>query len=84
MFDRNRAAIHLVFQAFDRWARKMPGQPVLCRAASYDLVGEKRVEIVHRVDLRVRGVGPGLAEYGHALFHPAEYEERLASELVSP
>ena len=47
-----------------------------CRAAprSHDLVGQIRVQIMHRVDLRRCRVAPGLAERTHALLHAPEHE----------
>src|SRR5438105_952980 len=76
-FSANRAAIHLEFEFLHRRPRVVPGQPGARRAAAHDLVGEKRIEVAHGVDLRRRGVRPAETEYRKAALHLAEDVGRL-------
>src|SRR5262245_10703683 len=66
LFPPHPAAIHLELEPAHRRAAEMPAEARARGTAPHDLVGEKRMQIVHRVDLRRRGRGPGGAP-AHAL-----------------
>src|SRR5262245_64184447 len=55
----------------------MPYQPGARRAPTYDCLGEERIEVVDRVDLRRRGCGPVRAEQREATFHFPQYKMRF-------
>src|SRR5262249_18515221 len=76
-FPTDGAAIHLEFELLHRRPRIVPGQSGTRRAAAHDLVGEKRIEVAHGVDLRRRGVGPAETEYRKAPLHLPEDVARL-------
>src|SRR5262245_20909673 len=76
-FPTDGTAIHLEFELLHRRPRIVPGQPGTRRAAAHDLVGEKRIEVAHGVDLRRRGVGPAKTEYRKAPLHLAHDVARL-------
>ena len=60
----------------------MPSEPRAGSAAADDFVGQERIEVVHRVDLSRRNVGPTEAERRHAAFHCAEHVVRLYAKAV--
>src|SRR6202030_842960 len=62
-------AIHLVFEPLHGRPGIRPRQPGMGGAAAHDLVGEKRIEGVDRVDLSGGGVGPTQTERRQAAFH---------------
>ena len=55
----------------------MPRQPRARRAAAHDIVGQKGIKVVHRVDLRRSGRGPIRPEQHKPSLHLAEHETRL-------
>src|SRR3954468_6517043 len=79
---RETADIHLVIEPLHRRAGVMPGQPGARRAATDDLVGEKRVDVEDRIDLRRGDIAPAEAERTHAPLHLAEDEARLLAHAV--
>ena len=79
---RDRAAIHLVFEIAHRRPGVVPGQAGARRAAAHDLVGEERMQVVHRVDLRGGRVGPAEAEQRQPPLHLAQHVARLFAHRV--
>src|SRR6266508_1703551 len=65
-FPTDGAAIPLVFEPLHGRTRIMPGEPGARRPAPHDLLGQKRIKVVHGVDLRRGGIGPAEAELGEA------------------
>src|SRR5580698_11443612 len=82
LFERDAAAVHFVVEADHRRAAVMPGQTGMSCAAPHEFVGEKRMQVMNRVNLRRRGIAPGKAERGHAALHFAEYEACLFAKAV--
>src|SRR6185437_7307400 len=66
----------------DRRAREMPNEAVPGSAAADDLVGHRGIGIEDGIELRRRGMAPGLAEHRHAALHAAEHEARLLAQAL--
>src|SRR5215475_12580889 len=81
-FPADRAAVHLVFEALHRRPRIMPGQPGARRPAPHDLVGEKRMQVVHGVDLRRRRISPPKAERREAALQLPQHVARLLAHRL--
>src|SRR6266511_1315033 len=72
-FPTDGAAIHHVFEPLHGRTRIMPGEPGARRPAPHDLVGQKRIKVMHGVDLRRRGISPAEAELGEAALQLAQH-----------
>ena len=77
------AAIHLVFEPAHRRARVVPGEPGARGAAPHDLAFEKRMQVVHGVDLAPRSCRVhAKAERREPPLHLAEHVDRLLADRV--
>src|SRR5207248_2755448 len=74
---RDGATIHLIFQLAHGWPRVVPGQAAPRGAAPHDLVGQKRIKVLHGIDLRGGGIRPRAAERREAALHLTEHVARL-------
>src|SRR5262245_21736297 len=79
---RNAPAVHLVLEAPHRRAAQVPRQPGARGTTADDLVGEERVEILHRVDLARRGVAPAPAQEAEPPLHLAQNEGGLLAHRL--
>jgi len=57
----------------------MPGDAAGCSAAADELVGEVRIDLEDRIELRLGDVSPVFAKLPHPLFHGAEHKARLVA-----
>src|SRR5262245_4432306 len=77
MLGRDRATIHLVFEARNGWTAVVPGQTEARGTAGDDLVGQKWVEIVHGIDLASIGICPRETQKLEPPLHFAQHIARL-------
>ena len=61
----------------------MPGETAPRRPAQDKVIGQKRMEIVNRIDLRMRGIGPGQAQGGKPAFHDTQHMECLLPQAIA-
>jgi len=60
----------------------VPGQPAFRSLPANDLIREKWVKVVHRIDLGRGRVPPGCAEGAEAAFHFTEHEASLLPKAI--
>src|SRR5262245_45871241 len=77
MLDRNRPAIHFEFEAAHGRPAVVPDEPLWRRAAGDDLVRQKRVKVMHGIDLAGAGIVPTKPQEPQAALHLAQHEDRL-------
>src|SRR5665213_2781643 len=73
----NCSAVHLELEFDDRWTTIVPGQAGMGGATLYDFVGQKRIQVVHSVDLRRCRIAPARPKCSKTTFHFPKNVTRL-------
>src|SRR3974390_678274 len=76
-FIADRPAIHFEIEINYGGTAKAPGQPAFGGSPVNDFIRKKRIEVVHRVDLRCGRISPVCPERAKAALHLTKHEASL-------